>query len=125
MKKNISIICLLLIVVAISFYLIGYTVASDRVESKISSQTFYATITNIKDTFFTVKGMDVNDINFRGDFTFNVSEETTLVWRGTKIELSDFHVNDNISVTWMGEIQETSPAHIVEVIQVQLLDTEK
>lgn len=61
--------------VAVGFYLIGYKTAYDRVEEGSSvqavfPQTFYAEITDISGELFTVDGLKINDINFRGDFTF-------------------------------------------------------
>lgn len=121
MKKKISIMIVLLITVAMSFYYIGYQTAIKKAESKNGSQTFYATITEMRENVFTVKGLEINDINFRGEFVFNINEDTALIWRGTKIECSDLQVNDHISITCTGYIQESDPAQI-DVIQVQLLE---
>ena len=46
------------------------------------TETFYAAITDISDSSITVQGMEINDINFRGRFTFPVMEETSYLWRG-------------------------------------------
>lgn len=126
--KNIAVICGLLFVVAIGFYYIGYNVACDRIENLKSQnyeQTFYATITNINDSNFEVKGLNVNGINYRGEFTFVVTTKTKMEWRGTELSVSDFDINDNISITFSGEIQEISPARILNVVRIQLLDDEK
>lgn len=69
--------------------------------------------------------MRVNDINYRGAFDFEVSDETKLVWRGTEMTISEFHIGDSVSITYSGEIQETSPARILDVVKIQLLDDEK
>ena len=126
--KNIIIICGLLLVVAIGFYLIGYKVAYDRIENaKVDNdeQTFYATITDINDLYFGVQGLAVNEINYRGEFEFAVIEETKMEWRGTELSVSDFDIGDNISITFSGGIQETYPATILGVDRIQLLDDEK
>jgi len=52
-----------------------------------NSQTFYAEIKKINGTNLLVDGLDVNDINYRGEFSFKVLEETKLEWRNTAIEL--------------------------------------
>lgn len=130
MKKYILAVCALLIAVSTIFYFVGYKVAYDRIEStttqKINEfQTFFATISEIKDTSFTVKGMEINDINYRGNFTLPIMEETSYVWRGTELSPSELDVGDNISITFYGEILETDPAYIQDVTRVQLLDDEK
>ena len=56
---------------------IGYKVASGRVEDAAPAarpQTFYATVSDIRDNAVTVTGMEVNDINFRGEFCFSVTD---------------------------------------------------
>ena len=109
------------------FYLIGYQTARSRYENTqtaLDIQTFYAIISDIQENHLEVKGMDVNDINFRGDFTFSVSERTRIVWRYTDINLKDLDVGDRIAVTFSGEIMESDPAQIAQVEQLQLLEDE-
>ena len=107
---------------------IGYKVASGRVEDAAPAarpQTFYATVSDIRDNAVTVTGMEVNDINFRGEFCFSVTEETEITWRYTDISLGDLEAGDNVSITFTGEVRETSPAQIQGVEMIQLLDDEK
>ena len=116
--------------VAVGFYLIGYKTAYDRIEEGSSGQavlpqTFYAEITDISGELFTVDGLEINDINFRGDFTFSIFTETELVWRGNKMRLDEFSIGDTIAISFTGAVQETYPGHIQDVIRVQLLDDEK
>lgn len=111
-------------VVAVASFFIGYKVAVDKNKTswtKEETETFYATITQINDKNFTVKGIESNDINYRGEFVFLLAEETALEWRGTEIEVSDLAVNDMVSITFAGEIQGTYPARIMNVVKVQLL----
>lgn len=111
--------------IAVGAYLIGYKTAYDRMERAAVSyetETFYAAITDISDSSITVQGMEINDINFRGRFTFPVMEETSYLWRGTDISPEDLEEGDNISITFTGMVQESSPARIQEVVKVQLLD---
>ena len=82
----------LMIFIAAGAYLIGYKTAYDRMERAAASyetETFYAAITDISDSSITVQGMEINDINFRGRFTFPVMEETSYLWRGTRISPKD------------------------------------
>lgn len=128
-KKRIFvfIIFVLLYSVAIGgiFYFVGYSSALGQLGDSTQSQTFYATISDMKDNVITVKGMEVNDINFRGNFLFSVENETRLIWRYTHISLDDLDVGDNISITFSGLIQETDPARITQVDLIQLLDDER
>ena len=116
--------------VAVGFYLIGYKTAYDRIEEGSSGQavlpqTFYAEITDISGELFTVDGLEINDINFRGAFTFSIATETELVWRGNKMRLDEFNIGDTIAINFTGAVQETYPGHIQDVVRVQLLDDEK
>lgn len=116
--------------VAVGFYLIGYKTAYDRIEEGSSGQavlpqTFYAEITDISGELFTVDGLEINDINFCGAFTFSIATETELVWRGNKMGLDEFNIGDTIAISFTGAVQETYPGHIQDVVRVQLLDDEK
>ena len=120
---------IVLVSVAVGFYFVGYKTAYDRIEESPDSssipQTFYATITEINGNNFTVEGLDINDINYRGAFTFSVIAETELVWRGTEMQVEEFDIGDIISVSFTGLVQESYPGHILDVVRVQLLDDEK
>ena len=141
MKKEskiiLSIIVILLVVIA--SYLIGYKKAYNDYElflnnndNGVKYQSFYATITDIEetgltidDTALTVKGLDINDINFRGNFKFVITEATEIEWRNTKLDTSELEIGDNISIIFTGNIQESEPAKIEDVLKIQLLDDEK
>lgn len=69
--------------------------------------------------------MEINDINFRGEFSFSVVENTKITWRYTDILLEDLEVGDHISITFIGDILESSPKQIQQVEVIQLLDDEK
>lgn len=134
MKKELKVILVIMLVIIalVIGYFVGYKRAYDKIESASQNvnynneqQTFYAEIKEINNNnVFLVEGLSVNDINYRGDFTFSVVEETKLEWRGTEISISDLKVGDNISITFDGEILDTYPAQIKEVIKIQLLDDE-
>jgi hypothetical protein len=107
--------------------LLGYLAGSRRSgePEAQSSETFYAVIEEIKDSVLLVQGMDVNDINFRGEFYLTLSEKTELTWRYTEISSAELAAGDRISVTFTGEVMETAPAQIQEVLRIQLLEDEK
>ncbi len=129
MRKEIKIVIfLLLIILAIGVgYFIGYKSAYDRIENatpNITPETFYAEIKEMKENWFLVEGLSINDINYRGKFEFSIDGETELEWRGTAIEVSDFDIGDTISITYFGNYLESSPAQITGIIRIQLLDDE-
>ena len=133
-NKNIIVILILLVITSIVSYYIGSIITYNKFEKdldnhKLNYQSFYATITDIKDTglekepkLLTIKGLDINDINFRGDFEFVITEATELEWRYTKLEIDELEVGDNIAIIFTGNIQEKVPAHIEDVLKIQLLD---
>lgn len=105
------------------FYFVGYQAAC-RERPALNAQTFYATISDIRGDTLTVAGMDVNDINFRGEFCFSIEKGTKITWRYTDIPADDLEVGDHISVTFTGEVLETYPGQIQHVTVIQLLDDE-
>lgn len=101
--------------------------SGQRVETQLAwsdTEVVYAEILDVNDGFFHVKGLDVNDINGRGEFTFTAKENTRLIWRGTEISLSDFQPGDRIAFTYYGEVLETYPAQVQNVVKIKLLDDE-
>ncbi|EHL09212.1 hypothetical protein HMPREF0322_00094 [Desulfitobacterium hafniense DP7] len=122
MKKTILIgYLILLVAVASGGFWIGRNTADP-----IAGATFYATIEDIDQNNFLVNGLDVNDINNRGEVYFSVDNKTKLEWRHTEITREDLQIGDTISVTYLGEVQESYPRRIVNpVIRVTLLEDEK
>ena len=136
-KKNIIIIFVLMVITSIVSYYVGSIITYKKLDNSLNNhkviyQSFYATITDIKDTglekepkLLEVKGLDINDINFRGNFEFVVTEATEIEWRYTKLETDELEVGDNIAIIFTGNIQEKDPAHIENILKIQLLDDEK
>ncbi|TWH58155.1 hypothetical protein DesLBE_2463 [Desulfitobacterium sp. LBE] len=122
MKKTILIgYLILLVAVANGGFWIGRNTADP-----IAGATFYATIEDIDQNNFLVNGLDVNDINNRGEVYFSVDNKTKLEWRHTQITREDLQIGDTISVTYLGEVQESYPRRTVNpVIRVTLLEDEK
>ena len=114
------------ILAGISFF-IGNQSARKQIENLAdggTAETFYAEISDRKNNFLRVTGLEINDINFRGDFVFSIDEETKMTWRYTEISVEDLDIGDTASITFTGEIQETAPAKITHVTQIQLLEDE-
>ena len=134
MKKELKVILVIMLVIIalVIGYFVGYKRGYDKIESASQNvnynneqQTFYAEIKEINNNnAFLVEGLSVNDINYRGEFTFSVIGETKLEWRGTEISISDLEIGDNISITFTGEIIDSYPAQIKDVVKIQLLDDE-
>ena len=115
------------ILAGISFF-IGNQSARKQIENLAdggTAETFYAEISDRKNNFLRVTGLEINDINFRGDFVFSIDEGTKMTWRYTEISVEDLDIGDTVSITFTGEIQETAPAKITHVTQIQLLEDEK
>lgn len=130
MKKKVVpvFVGILMILVGVGSYFLGYKTAYDRLEEGAGDalpQTFYATITERDDDFFAVEGLPVNDLNFRGDFTFTITADTILMWRGETLTSEELQVGDRVAVTFDGTIQETYPAVLTGICQIQLLEDER
>lgn len=134
--QKILIIIGIIIIIGVSFVLgifVGQMNApkNDLAFTKVSGQTFYANIESIKqynDGSFhiNVKGLDVNDINYRGNFTFKVDDNMDMTWRGEKVKVSDLKEGNNISITFTDEtVNDISPTPLREVIKIQILDDER
>lgn len=134
-KQKIFIIIGMVAIIGVSFIgglCIGQKNApkNDLAVSKVCGQTFYAKIESIKQYndgsyHINVKGLEVNDINYRGNFTFKVDDNVDMTWRGEKINISDLKEGNNISITFTDEILNSiSPTPLREVVKVQLVDDE-
>lgn len=97
--------------------------------------TFYATIEEIKDTGvyglkeIKIKGLDVNDINHRGEFYFdvpldNIPDNVKIKWNGSNIDFEQLKVGQKIAVYNYGDIQETEPAFLSSVRMIVVLENE-
>lgn len=106
----------------------GFFVGKNNIQKETdlpNCEVVYAEIISVNGTNFHVKGLDVNDVNGRGEFTFSAKENTRLVWRGTEIPLSDFQSGDRIAFYYRGAVLESFPAKIPNVVMIKLLDDER
>ncbi len=104
-------------------FVIGRTTAKPQDEP--NCEVVYAEIITVNGANFHVKGLDVNDINGRVEFTFSAKENTRLVWRGTEVPLSDFQAGDRIAFYYRGMILESYPAQVQNVVMIKLLNDER
>lgn len=135
-KKRIGILVGIVLCIGIGFGIglwIGRqnVVNNDLAFSRIYGQTFYATIESVKQYndgrfHINVKGLEVNDINYRGNFTFAVTDTIEMTWQGEKIGISDLQEGDILSITFTDEIlNDISPTPLNEVVKVQLLNEKR
>lgn len=123
------------LIIAVAFGVGGFFIGRNTVNLEDNSsastndaalyQTFYAEIEENNGQSLLVKGLDVNDINSRGEFSVTIDADTILEWRSEPISLEELEVGDTVSITHTGNIGETYPAQIFETIRIQLLDDEK
>lgn len=123
MKKIVFVLCAAVLLFAAAA--LGYFAGKKSADPVVTGTTFYAVIEEINGTSFLVDGLEINDINSRGEFYFTVDDQTVLEWRNTGIAISDLQVGDTIAVTYTGEVMETYPVRINDIIKLQLLDDEK
>lgn len=105
-------------------FVVGRTTANPQ-DKQPNCEVVYAEIISVNGANFHVKGLDVNDINGRGEFTFSAKENTSLVWRGTELSLSDFQKGDRIAFYYRGAVLESYPAQVQNVVMIKLLDDER
>ena len=94
----------------------GTTKSYDEIEA------FYATVEDVSDSIVSVKGLDINDINSRGDFEFEIRDKVEIIWRGEKKIVSDLKKGQIILILYSGEILESDPACIENVLKVEILN---
>ncbi len=71
--------------------------------------------------FFHVNGLDCNDVNGQGEYTFSVQEDTPLLWHFTPAELEDFKVGDRIEVMYTGPVMQSYPGQLTQILRIDLL----
>lgn len=83
---------------------------------------FYAEVMSIDNGTVIVDGLEINNINFRDEFSLSIDESTEIMWRGTYLNLDSIQVGDTIAVYFGGEVIESSPARIPIVKKIEKLN---
>ncbi|MCD7916916.1 MAG: hypothetical protein LUF84_00370 [Clostridiales bacterium] len=123
MKKSITIFtAALALLVGLA---VGLMIGRNTAQSAAGT-TFYATIDGVNQDYssLTVTGLEVNNVNFRGSFSFS-AEDAALEWRGTELTFDELREGQTVSVTFTGDVSETDPAGLSGVVRVELLDDSK
>lgn len=117
-----------LLCVSVASYFLGYKAACSDYEyglsqSQTTFETFYAEIIEIEDNQIVVDGIDINDINYRGQFTLEVYGETELVWHNSPIAISDLKEGHIISITLAAPsgTVDISAEVITDIARIQVL----
>lgn len=119
MKHAVKVVTLIL--AGILLFACGFFIGRVSMKSE-ETVTFYATIKTVQESGLDVKGLAVNDINYRGDFSLDIHDGTEIEWRSENMPLSDLKPGDRISITYSGAILETYPARITDVQKISLLN---
>lgn len=75
--------------------------------------------------FFHINGLNCNDVNGQGEYTFTLPEDAVLTWRYEPITLEDLHAGDHIAVTYTGPVLLSYPGQLTQVLRVELLEDDK
>ena len=94
----------------------------------IGNNVFNARIKEIREyngiTTILIEGLESNDINHRGECDFSVDNDTELLWKEAKIELSSLKEGQNVSINSTGEVLESYPAQLTKVTKIIVLEDE-
>lgn len=94
-----------------------YNIRDDIFNARIKEIRKYNGITTVL-----VEGIESSDINHRGEFNFSINDDTEVLWKETKIELSSLKEGQYVSITSIGDVLEKYPAVLTKVIKVIVLD---
>lgn len=117
----------LLVAVMISYF-VGYKTAYDDFEygleqSNLVHKTFYAEVKAVDGQRVLVQGLEINDRDYRGEYTLEIYNETELTWHGTEISIADLEVGHIVSVEIysVDGVIDTSSDIFVDIAKIQIL----
>lgn len=129
MKKEFKILILICFIIfeILLIGFIGYKIGVEKnknvsLNEKYVLKTFYATITDISGKNIVVKGLDINNIDFRNKFLLPYNDNTNIEWQNKKINVNDLNIEDTIAITFDGTISKTNPVTIKNIIKIELLN---
>ncbi len=107
----------------------GYKVGYNRFEESIDHfsasdlETYYAEVKAVGENTITVEGLALNEEKFRGEFSYEIWGEVSIVWKNELIALSDLKEGNLISVILI--TGEGRVAGITDIYKITLLDNKK
>lgn len=130
MKKIVMLLIIFIlvaIVLIVGINIVKPKIASQHFPFRTEQKTFYAEIKEIKEyngvTTLLVEGIESNDINHRGDFTFSIND-TRVLWKGASVSASYLKKGMLITIGKYDYVQETYPAKLVDVESIIILQDE-
>jgi len=130
-KVAITLTVILLLVAAMISYFIGYKAAYDDFEygleqSQLVRETFYAEVKSVDGSHILVQGLEINDRNYRGEYTLEIYDETELIWHDTMISVSDLEVGHIVSVEIysVDGVIDTSADVLMDIAKIKILSDE-
>ena len=132
-KKVLGLIIILVVIVMVVIIAIvikpkesNSDIINSNIVSKNNEDIFYASIEEINEyngvTSVLVKGLQNNDVNYRGEFEFSIDDDTEIFWKETKVEVSNLKVGRKISITSTGDVLERYPVELTKVTRVIILN---
>ncbi len=83
--------------------------------------TFYASVDSIDGRSLSVTGLDVNDINGRGEFFITLADDAPVMFRGTSVPVDSITEGEIIEVIYDSLVLESYPAIIYDVAAIKIL----
>lgn len=116
-------------------YIKAATQMVEMVSEKMYPDTFYATIEEISNPgvygikTIKIKGLNINDINHRGEYYFdvpldNIPDNFKINWNRADIDFEQLKVGQTIAVYNYGKELESDPSCLSEVRKLVVLDEE-
>lgn len=84
-------------------------------------QSFSAIVKTNDGTVILVKGLEDNEVNYRGEFWLAVTEETRITQSGEPVDVSALTPGTQVRVIFTGEVMESYPMQIAHVQEIQIL----
>lgn len=105
----------------------------ETITEGIYPDTFYATIEEISDSVgygvkeIKIKGLNINDINHREEYYFNVyldniGDNVKIRWNKTDINFDQLKVGQTVSISNYGDILESESNYLTSVRMIVILD---
>lgn len=105
----------------------------EEMSEGIYPDTFYATIEEISDSGvygikeIKIKGLNVNDINHRGEYYFdvyldNIGDSFKIKWNETDINFEQLKVGQTVAIYNYGDVLESEPNNLTSVRMIVVLD---